>query len=94
MSTGLYTARAVTHTHVYDAIMVLPFPPVGERYDANHANATNLDLARILHGTFNALGGGQGMKGLLCSATNPTNPSRISAIKSTDVATADSPCRW
>ncbi len=30
------------------------------------------------------------MKGLLRSANDPTNPSRISAIKSTNVATADS----
>ena len=90
MSNGTYTARVATHAHVYDAIMALPFPPVGKRYNANHANATQLDLARILHGTFNAFGGGQGMKGLLRSSTDLTNPSRLSAIKSTDVATADS----
>lgn len=85
-----YTARAATKEHVKRNVTALSFPARGERYTNSDAQGYHLATVRILGECYNSYGnGGGGMRDLARSSTADPNPSKLSALKTTDVATAD-----
>ena len=89
MSTTPPAARDAVRVHVRDGISRIPFPAIGQPYDSVAANLLTVGTARVLKSTFYQGGGTTGMQRLLTSSTDATNPSELSAILSTQVATVD-----
>ena len=87
MSDACYTARATTKAQVTASIGGLNFPTSKGQYTHDAAATFVVGLHRILKMTFNPSKPGCGMEMLLQSSTDGVNPSALSAIKSTDVAT-------
>ena len=90
MSSSAYSARGAVKAQVMEGIAKIRFPKPGRTYTAVDANQLTLGADRVLRGIFNPFGGNQGMRLLLRSSTDPTTPSMLSAIKTTDVATIES----
>ena len=89
MADAAFTARATTKAHVAAKIGKLRLPTVNGQYTHDAAIQFTLGVNRVLKSTFNPSEPGQGMARLLRSSTDATNPSTISAIKSTDAANID-----
>ena len=90
MSSSAYSARGVVRTQVMEGITKIRFPKINKTYTTVETNQLTLGADRVLRGIFNPFGGNQGMRLLLRSSTNPTTPSMLSAIKTTDVTTIES----
>ena len=86
MAEAAYTARVTTKDHVAAEVTKLHLSTTNGQFTHDAASQFVLGLNRVLQGTFNP-SSGQGMSKLLRSSTDPTNPSAISAIKTTDFAT-------
>ena len=86
MADAAFTARATTKAHVSAEIGRLVFQTVNGSYSHDVATQFVLGMNRVLKGTFNPGGDGNGMQQLARSSTDPTNPSSLAAIRSTDVA--------
>ena len=87
MSDACYTARATTKAQVTASIDGLNFPTTNGQYTHDAAATFVVGLHRVLKMTFNPSEPGCGMEMLLRSSTDGVNPSALSAIRSTDVAT-------
>ena len=87
MSDACFTARATTKAHVTAAIRDIHLTVVNGQYSHDAIAQFILAVKRVLKSTYNPAKPGCGMEMLLRSSTNATNPSKISAIKSTDMAT-------
>ena len=87
MSDACYTARATTKAQVTASIGGLNFPTSNGQFTHDAAATFVVGLQCILKMTFNPSEPGCGMEMLLRSSTDGVNPSALSAIKSTDVAT-------
>ncbi len=86
MSDAAYVARTNTKTQVIEAGAKIPFETINNAYTHDAAAQLNLGLHRMMQGIFNPAEPGKGMSALLRSSTDPTNPSALSKIKSTDAA--------
>ena len=84
MADSAFTARSSTKEHVLEGINRLSLNTDNGQYTFNEANAVVLGCHRVLTGTFNSEDPGKGMSSLFRSSTDPTNPSKLSALKSTD----------
>ena len=84
-----FTARSSTRTNVREAIQKVSFPPAGDSYSTVDACRLHLGIKRVLTETHNPGGGSDGMARLLVSSKDAKHPSKLSAIKSTDSATAN-----
>ena len=89
MST-VYSVRASNCTHIKTNVLKIYFPTPGGPYSSIDANNLTMGIERVLRGTFNAFGGDVRMLPLLTLSTNAMNPSTLSGIRSTDVATVES----
>ena len=89
MADAAFTARATTKAHVAAEIGKLRLPTVNGQYTHDAATQFTLGVNRVLKSTFNPAEPGQGMAWLLRSSTDASNPSTISAIKSTDAANVE-----
>ena len=88
MADAAFTARATSKAHVYAEIVKLPFATDDGRYTHDDATGLVIGLGRSLTGTCNPTAEGRGMKDLLRSSADASNPSALAAIKSTDTETA------
>ena len=87
MSDACYTARATTKAQVAASVASLSLPTTNGQYTHDAAAMFVVGLHRVLKMTFNPSEPGCGMEMLLRSSTDGVNPSALSAIKSTNVAT-------
>jgi len=87
MSDACFTARATTKAHVTAAIGDINLAVVNGQYSHDAIAQFIVAVKRVLKSTYNPAEPGCGMEMLLRSSTDTANPSKISAIKSTDVAT-------
>jgi hypothetical protein len=86
MAEAAYTARATTKAHVIAEVTKLNLPLTNGQYSHDAATTFVLGLHRVLKSTYNP-SSGLGMSELLRSSTDPTNPSAIAGIRTTDSAT-------
>ena len=87
MSDACYTARATTTAQVAASIASLTLPTTNGQYTHDAAAMFVVGLQRVLKMTYNPSEPGCGMEMLLQSSTDGVNPSALSPLKSTDVAT-------
>ena len=87
MSDACFTARATTKAHVTAAIGDIHLAVANGQYSHDAIAQFIVAVKRVLKSTYNPAEPGCGMEMLLRSSTDAANPSKISAIKSTDVAT-------
>ena len=88
MADAAYTARAATKAHVLEGIGKLSLVTENGRYSHDAAAGFLLGIRRVLVSTFCDGDVGHGMASLMRRSDDTHNPSKLSAIKSTDTANA------